>query len=412
MEENKGYNLDEIYTMIRGFNNDPNVLKLQHNYSRRPFMDILGIARTETAHSSFLAWLFNPNENYGLGLTPLRLLLELLVNYKGNVSIPKDLDEGSIIVRSLDISSVNVEREYHLDDNKGFLDIYIEFQVKSEIYGIVIENKIDAKENVKKTEDKEEYQTEKYYEYFRSNGKNIKTIFVFLSPEHNGKLEGTDNPHFINISYRMLTESVLDNLLLDTNINETAKFYLEEYIRILYRPSLYILEKSSKKKEKQTILAISKSESETINKIKDDHKDLGRLIFEDNENLSNEIGSVIDNFKEANRTILDLLWPDYTGKTKRSKNRTFDELEIEVGTILYLSDKADSDNKMIPEHRVRTLDYRSKVEFLDDPYLPTKLSNAAAILQNTRALNGFRYFVCEKDGKYINLFKIERKYIC
>ena len=52
--------------------------RLKAYYSKRSTLDILGVARSELAHSNMLAWLLDPNETHGLGLFPIRKFLQLL----------------------------------------------------------------------------------------------------------------------------------------------------------------------------------------------------------------------------------------------------------------------------------------------------------------------------------------------
>ena len=47
--------------------------------NQNSILDIYGIARSETHHSKFLAWLFNPNESHNTGELALRKLLNIAV---------------------------------------------------------------------------------------------------------------------------------------------------------------------------------------------------------------------------------------------------------------------------------------------------------------------------------------------
>ena len=76
-ESEKNMNEKDIIQAIIDFNNDPEVQQLQSFYYNQTVPDILGVSRNETSHSTFLAWLFNPTANHGLGAQPLVQLLEL-----------------------------------------------------------------------------------------------------------------------------------------------------------------------------------------------------------------------------------------------------------------------------------------------------------------------------------------------
>lgn len=53
--------------------------ELSSFYTQNSFFNILNISRKETAHSDFLAWLFNPNSNHELGSYALCKLLETII---------------------------------------------------------------------------------------------------------------------------------------------------------------------------------------------------------------------------------------------------------------------------------------------------------------------------------------------
>lgn len=76
MEESK------IREMLKNFHNDPNVQKLLSRYRRKSVSEIYGVNRRELSHSSFLAWLFDSNEDHGLGALACNKLMMLLASWK------------------------------------------------------------------------------------------------------------------------------------------------------------------------------------------------------------------------------------------------------------------------------------------------------------------------------------------
>ena len=62
--------------LIKAFENDADVRELMNLYFYKTVPEIFGISRSELAHSSFLAWLFDSSVNE-FGADPLRMLFEL-----------------------------------------------------------------------------------------------------------------------------------------------------------------------------------------------------------------------------------------------------------------------------------------------------------------------------------------------
>ena len=56
---------------------DENYTSLYYYYSQETVMDILGVARQENPHSSFLRWLLDMKGEHSLGSLPVRKLLEM-----------------------------------------------------------------------------------------------------------------------------------------------------------------------------------------------------------------------------------------------------------------------------------------------------------------------------------------------
>ena len=78
MTMNKDYS-----KLINVFEGDSVVKRLREIYLYRTIPEIFGICRSELAHSSFLAWLFNPFAN-DFGKEPLLLLLILCNKKRGD----------------------------------------------------------------------------------------------------------------------------------------------------------------------------------------------------------------------------------------------------------------------------------------------------------------------------------------
>ena len=131
--DNKAY-LDMI--------NSEEYIKLYNYYNQKTFMDVLGSSRRENDHSNFLAWLFNPSENHGMGDYPLRKLLQTIA-FRCNKSGYKSTNPqnflntkniaclNNLIYDDFEIESARISREYPTI-NKQRLDLYIELEIKFE----------------------------------------------------------------------------------------------------------------------------------------------------------------------------------------------------------------------------------------------------------------------------------------
>ena len=67
----------DVRKQIIEFSNSPEYRQLSSFYRQKSFFEALNIQRKETCHSSFLAWLLDPDEFHGVGSTSLQKLLEV-----------------------------------------------------------------------------------------------------------------------------------------------------------------------------------------------------------------------------------------------------------------------------------------------------------------------------------------------
>ena len=448
--------VDKIYNLIRDFNNDSNVIKLKNYYKTTTFMEILGVTRSELAHSSFLWWLFNDNVNYDLGLRPLTLLLDLLVNkideqFPGGTKIDSngkefilkddeqisDEDKKAIILRKANIKIENIKTEHAIEG--GRVDLYIQFYIendeyKKNHYAIILENKVKARENENKEGKK--YQTELYYNYFSSQKNNIKNIFVYLTPDLTKKKAQAESRKFINITYNNIVDNIIKPLLSDDSLSSTVNFILNDYIKSLSKP-IFGKQNGGKNDKGNNISMIKipqpgnsqdddfqndsgiddrliESMKAVQNKYENNFKEIVSLKHEKRELTENEqkIIDIFDEFifDELNRLVIGSVCPEIINK--RSRNNTFEELNIEEGTTLYFVPKAQS-NEIDPNIVVRTEDSINKVSYIDEKTKEIRYGTISSIAKLfckvDYQVNGFRYFAKkDKNNQYINLSKIEK----
>ena len=121
----------------------------------------------------------------------------------------------------------------------GRLDIYIELKLlisgKEQKVKLIIENKVESKEN--------NDQTNSYYNYFNSIKKEDEIlIFVYLTPISTLDLieltEAECNcKEFIQINYQSIVDYLIEPAL-NQNISNRTKNILNEYLQSLSQPSI------------------------------------------------------------------------------------------------------------------------------------------------------------------------------
>ena len=267
----------DIEKLIIKHNKDAQNRKLVTFYDRKSTMEKMGIARSETAHSAFLANILKCDNGLGLEESAIMWLLHILIEREDNAKayntspIPVDI-KAAVLSQTLKYDIVEITPEKIIDDvahdyfvannyNKcdDRLDIYIKLKVYDldvDYIEIVIENKVLQDENGPKSKkglgyDKL-YQTERYYTACSYN-KSPKTaqLFVFLTPDEVEEETKAQDKHFIQISYQDVLDMIiipqLDNNMLSSNERQE----LENYVDALNLPTLDIQAK------KRIVMAIT-----------------------------------------------------------------------------------------------------------------------------------------------------------
>lgn len=192
---------EDINKLIENFKQSKTVKALDNYLSEMSMMEILGVDRDENAHSNFLAWLFG---NEVTGKEACRLLLKSINNKE--VSSP-------ILVKK-------VIREYFIqhDNQKGRIDIMIEYNEGETGKRIIIENKVLSTEHNK--------QTELYYKVFEKEAATTSFVFLTMSGAE------TECDKFKIISYQDLLDKVL--IPLTTKISDIYTLLrIADYIKAL-----------------------------------------------------------------------------------------------------------------------------------------------------------------------------------
>ena len=258
-----------IEKLIISHNKDAQNRKMVAFYDRKSTMEKMGIARSETAHSAFLANLLKSDNGLGLEESTIMWLLHILIEREDNATaystspIPTDV-KAAVLSQTLKYDIEEITTEKVIDDvahsyfatqsqynNKRCddrLDIYIKLKVNGlsvKYLEIVIENKVLQDENGQKSKNGFGYnsltQTQRYYTACSYNkSSDTAQLFVFLTPEEVEEETKAEDKHFIQISYQDVLDTIiipqLDNNMLTSNERQE----LENYVDALNLPTLDI----------------------------------------------------------------------------------------------------------------------------------------------------------------------------
>ena len=270
-----------IEKLIISHNKDAQNRKMVAFYDRKSTMEKMGIARSETAHSAFLANLLKSDNGLGLEESTIMWLLHILIEREDNATaystspIPTDV-KAAVLSQTLKYDIEEITTEKVIDDvahsyfatqsqynNKRCddrLDIYIKLKVNGlsvKYLEIVIENKVLQDENGPKSKNSSGYdslfQTQRYYTACSYNKSSVTAqLFVFLTPDEVEEETKAKDKHFIQISYQDVLDTIiipqLDNNMLTSNERQE----LENYVDALNLPTLDIQAK------KRIVMAMTK----------------------------------------------------------------------------------------------------------------------------------------------------------
>lgn len=305
----------ELQRLILEFNKNPENQKLIDYYTSKSFFEILSKPRSETVHSSFLAWILE-GKDFSTGDldSPVMGLLDIIsekrlqnnsnsaFNCYYGYKFPDDLLEN-VLSRSaiVTVNSVTTEQvlpgESNTQENR--LDIVLRCTVnnhsKNEKLLIVIENKIGSTESSKTDKNNNTiWQTRRYFciinDQIKSNYDHM--IFVFLTPPN---AEEPICKNFVHITYQDIMDRILDPLSNSSKLSDKAKVLIQDYIKTLSVPALN--EENDENNTSYSVLAVGKEEQEKLSNFAENNKDLISCL---NENYNR---SIVNNFKTRYRNL-------------------------------------------------------------------------------------------------------------
>lgn len=245
--------------------NNADLERLEALLDRFNIFEAVGLVRQEIRHSTFLAFLLNPQENHGLGDAFAKRLLQEAIMAAPDVSVPVTPIELSL----WDLGQMEVRREWQ------HIDVFL-LDERNRL-AVIIENKIDTTEHSD--------QLQRYYETVKRHYPGYRTIGIYLTPA------GDDPSHevYLPLSYKLVCE-VLDSLAQSraSVSNTDLQILVTHYTQMLRRH------------------IVGDSEiARLCRQIYQKHKRAFDLIYEHRPDLQEEIRNVVEGLVEE-RPELDL----------------------------------------------------------------------------------------------------------
>lgn len=257
---------EKVEEWLMQFHSNQATRAIIRKINQNSILDIYGIARSETHHSKFLAWLFNPNESHNTGELALRKLLNIAVRRgveQKNQSEVFLWFKNTVLTSAThsltSASNVQVLTESYVEAQgkkgaKGRIDILVSnLALGGELINIIIENKIYSNEHDEQTTTYFEGINQKHPNQKHPNPKNI---FLYLTPKSNCEMPKEDGPSctckdFIEINYQDILTEVLASIL-EEPISSATRIAIEDYIHCITSPSIHSKNYNSMATDKET----------------------------------------------------------------------------------------------------------------------------------------------------------------
>lgn len=336
---------------IIDFYNSEEYQKLNEYYNRSTIFDALGIQRSETRHSKFLQWLLNPESNHQLSDVPLRKFMRLLSTKIDDEQLKTKFmsNKPEIIIDEIETERVS----YKLENKKSYgrIDLFISLKIDDANVAFIIENKISSKEELVDITD--ESDAKKFFNDFlerfeikidkgrqkvgqtslyqfwaetkTQSGKysDSRKVYVYLTPE-GGKCRSKD---YVSVTYQEIVDNVIEPLL-SMSLTPQIKFFIEDYLRTLGKPTL----DENDEKDEKTIIATSKEEVVCLERLGKKFSELISVILENRkvDKIEPNEETQLKNFwKENKNLLLSIL------KETDNYKEKYEEIKKEKPTITY-----------------------------------------------------------------------------
>lgn len=200
----------EARQALESFILSPELIQLETRFATFNVFEALGVARRELNHSSFLAFLLNPQESHGLRDLFLRRFLQDVVRVASEPTV------SAIELDDLDLSRIEIRREYQN------IDILVSDPLNR--FLVVIENKVGTTQH--------DDQLSRYHKIVTQAYPDHRFVGVYLTPGG----EDSKNPHYASYTYEGV-RSIINDLLMRESIllPQTFRSVLEQYGDLLDR---------------------------------------------------------------------------------------------------------------------------------------------------------------------------------
>lgn len=204
------------YSQVENLVTDVRFQKLKYLQEKTNVFTIVGQTHTEHWHSSFMGWLLDPHSSLRLGHFPLARLL--------NLYLIKNPDSGfslqDIYRWNLDEVRFQTEKDATINGKKRSIDVYGE----SKELIIVIENKVNARENYNHSATG---QTMDYYEYVEANKKEgQRVLYFFITPNPR---QDAYAKMYQQVTYQEMYDSIIAKCMEHPQASEDGRYLLEQY---------------------------------------------------------------------------------------------------------------------------------------------------------------------------------------
>lgn len=186
--------------------NDVGFDKVELGLKEANIFAILGMQRMEIRHSNFLAWMFDPSGNHGMGNTFLQRFLR-------DISLESPINgKASFAITDTSPKTAEIRREWK----------HIDILIILEKHVVCIENKVGGSDHAN--------QLSKYKNVVNEHFPNNDAVFVYLTPDGRPPNDRDQREHYISYSYANIADHadrVLD--LHGRSLPSNIKTYIEDY---------------------------------------------------------------------------------------------------------------------------------------------------------------------------------------
>lgn len=204
------------YSQLENLITDSRFQNLKFKQEKTNVFTIVGQTHTEHWHSSFMSWLFDAHSSMRLGHFPLARLLTIYM-----IKNPEcGFTLRDIYRWDLDEVKFSTEKDASYDGKKRSIDVFGE----SKELIIVIENKVNARENYNNSE---QGQTLDYYNYVEAyKSQEQRALYFFITADQK---QTSYADMYVQISYQEMYDDIIAKCIEHPQISDDGKYLLEQY---------------------------------------------------------------------------------------------------------------------------------------------------------------------------------------